>query len=36
MKLTDAFGVEMPATIVDIIGRSALVEYRPFETRMDA
>ena len=32
MRLTDAFGVEMSVTIVDIIGRSALVEYRPFET----
>ena len=36
MRLTDAFGVEMSVTIVNIIGQSALVEYRPFETRMDA
>ena len=31
MRLTDAFGVEMSVTIVDIIGRSALLEYRPFK-----
>lgn len=31
MRLTDAFGVELSVTIVDIIGRSALVEYRPFQ-----
>lgn len=30
LRLTDAFGVELSVTIVDIIGRSALVEYRPF------
>ena len=30
MKLTDAFGSELSVTIVDIVGRSALVEYRPF------
>ena len=35
MRLTDAFGVEMSVTIVDIIGQSALVEYVPFESRMD-
>ena len=29
LRLTDAFGVEMSVTIVDILGRSALVEYRP-------
>ena len=29
MRLTDAFGTEMSVTIVDIIGRSALLEYRP-------
>ena len=29
MRLTDAFGAELSVTIVDIIGRSALVEYRP-------
>ena len=29
MKLTDAFGSEMSVTIVDIIGRCALVEYCP-------
>lgn len=28
MRLTDAYGVELSVTIVDIIGRSALVEYR--------
>ena len=31
LRLTDASGVEMSATIVDIIGRSALVEYQPFD-----
>ncbi|WP_419160974.1 ATP-binding protein [Candidatus Palauibacter sp.] len=31
MRLTDAFGVEMSVTIVDIFGRAALVEYRPFD-----
>ena len=31
MRLTDAFGVEMAVTIVDIVGSSSLVEYRPFE-----
>ncbi len=28
MKLTDAFGSELSVTIIDIVGRSALVEYR--------
>ena len=31
MKLTDAFGSELSVTIIDIIGRSALVEYRSFK-----
>lgn len=31
LQLTDAFGVELSVTIVDIIGHSALVEYRPFQ-----
>ena len=30
MRLTDAFGVEMSVTVVDILGRSALVEYAPW------
>lgn len=30
MRLTDAHGAEISATILDIIGRAALVEYRPF------
>ena len=30
MRLTDAQGTELSVTIVDIIGRSALIEYRPF------
>lgn len=30
MRLMDAFGVEFLVTIVDIVGRAALVEYRPF------
>lgn len=33
LRLTDAFGVEMSVTIVDIIGRSSLVEYQPFRVR---
>ena len=32
MRLTDARGSELSGTIVDIVGRSALIEYRPFET----
>ncbi|MCY4300345.1 MAG: putative DNA binding domain-containing protein [Aestuariivita sp.] len=31
MRLTDAHGSELSVIIVDIIGRSALVEYQPFE-----
>ena len=31
IRLTDAFGFELSVTIVDIVGRSALVEYRPFQ-----
>ena len=31
LRLTDAYGVEMMATIIDITGHSALVEYRPFD-----
>ena len=31
MKLTDAHGGALSATVVSIIGRAALVEYRPFE-----
>ncbi|MDE0432655.1 MAG: putative DNA binding domain-containing protein [Bryobacterales bacterium] len=31
MRLTDAFGVELSVTIVDVVGSSALVEYRPFQ-----
>ena len=31
MRLTDAFGAELSVTIVDVVGRSSLVEYRPFE-----
>ena len=31
IRLTDAYGVEMLATIIDIVGRAALVEYRPFK-----
>ena len=30
IRLTDAFGSELSVTIVDIVGSSALVEYRPF------
>lgn len=31
IRLTDAFGVELSVTIVDMVGDSSLVEYRPFE-----
>ena len=31
MKLTDAFGSELSVTVIDIIGRSALVEYRSYK-----
>ncbi len=31
LRLTDAFGAEFSVTIVEILGRSALVEYRPFD-----
>ena len=31
LRLTDAKGAELSVTIVDIIGRAALIEYRPFE-----
>ncbi len=31
IRLTDAHGAELSVIIVDIIGRSALIEYRPFE-----
>ena len=31
MRLTDAFGVEFSMSIVDIVGSTALVEYRSFE-----
>ncbi len=30
IRLTDAHGVELAVTIVDILGRSSLIEYRPF------
>ena len=31
MRLTDAHGSDLSVTIVDILGQSALLEYRPFE-----
>ncbi|MXX15055.1 MAG: hypothetical protein F4Z86_16690 [Gemmatimonadetes bacterium] len=31
LRLTDANGTEMLVRIIDIVGRSALVEYRPFK-----
>ena len=31
LRLTDVNGVEMTGRIVEIVGRSALVEYRPFK-----
>ena len=30
MRLTDAYGAELSVTIVDIVGRSALLEYMPW------
>ena len=33
LRLTDAEGTELLACIVDIVGRSALVEYRPYPDR---
>ena len=32
MRLTDAHGAELSVTIVEILGRSSLIEYRPFES----
>ena len=31
MRLTDAHGAELSVTIVDIVGRSSLLEYRPLQ-----
>jgi len=31
VRLTDAHGAELSVTIVDILGRSSLIEYQPFE-----
>ncbi len=33
LRLTDAEGTELLARIVNIVGRSALVEYRPYSCR---
>ncbi|MCY4164604.1 MAG: putative DNA binding domain-containing protein [Gammaproteobacteria bacterium] len=33
MRLTDAFGAELSVTVVDILGRSSLIEYQPFNKR---
>ncbi len=30
LRLTDAFGIDLSVNIVDIVGESALIEYRPF------
>ncbi|MYC67230.1 MAG: hypothetical protein F4X12_12945 [Acidobacteriia bacterium] len=35
LRLTDAFGVELSVTVVDIFGRAALVEYTPFDKGID-
>ena len=32
IRLTDAYGAELSVMIIDIIGQSALVEYRPLQT----
>ena len=31
MRLTDAYGFELSVRILDIVGKSALVEYRKIE-----
>jgi len=31
LRLTDAYGYELSLTVVDILGQSCLVEYRPYE-----
>ncbi len=31
MRLTDAHGAELSMTVVDILGRCVLIEYRPFK-----
>ena len=36
MRLTDAFGVELSLTIVDIVGRTALLEYRALQPRLES
>ena len=36
MRLTDAYGVEMSVTILDILGSTALAEYRPFEAASES
>ncbi len=32
MRLTDAFGVELSVTVVDLVGRTSLLEYRSFQS----
>lgn len=34
LRLTDAYGAELSVTFVDVLGRSALVEYHPFAAGM--
>ena len=36
LRLTDAFGVELSVTIVDIIGHAVLVEYHPFAASVES
>jgi len=33
LRLTDSFGTDLSAVIVDVSGKSALVEYRPYSGR---
>ncbi len=33
IRLTDSRGAELSVTIIDIIGRSSLIEYSPFEPK---
>ena len=36
LRLTDALGVELSVTIVEIVGSAVLVEYRPFQSSDDS
>ena len=36
MRLTDAYGVELSLTVVDVVGRAALVEYQAFQPSQES